>query len=69
MLRSALEPVRRDKEGNKKRKNKNLTPSVLGHLTSMTLNSFNTGIHFYIGIWVQLDHCLDIRKGLWRSED
>ncbi|MPC64225.1 hypothetical protein E2C01_058336 [Portunus trituberculatus] len=25
--------------------------------------------HFYLEIWVRLDHFIDIRKGLWRSED
>ncbi|MPC86135.1 hypothetical protein E2C01_080951 [Portunus trituberculatus] len=32
-------------------------------------NSFNTGTHFNPEISVRLDHFIDIRKGLWRSED
>ncbi|MPC10841.1 hypothetical protein E2C01_003485 [Portunus trituberculatus] len=35
----------------------------------LTLNPFDTGTHFYLEICVQLDHFIDIRKGLWRSED
>ena len=33
------------------------------------LNPFNTGTHFYLEFWVQLDEFIDIRKTLWRSED
>ncbi|MPC98569.1 hypothetical protein E2C01_093943 [Portunus trituberculatus] len=29
----------------------------------------NTGSHFYLEICVRLDHFIDIREGLWRSED
>ncbi|MPC85446.1 hypothetical protein E2C01_080224 [Portunus trituberculatus] len=29
----------------------------------------NTGTHFYLDISVPLDHFIDIRKSLWRSED
>ncbi|MPC34764.1 hypothetical protein E2C01_028165 [Portunus trituberculatus] len=29
-------------------------------------NPFNTGTHFYLEICVQLDHFIDIRKGLCR---
>ncbi|MPC75536.1 hypothetical protein E2C01_069926 [Portunus trituberculatus] len=33
------------------------------------VNPFSTARHFYLEICVQLDHFIDIRKGLWRSED
>ncbi|MPC15370.1 hypothetical protein E2C01_008156 [Portunus trituberculatus] len=33
------------------------------------INPFNTATHFYHEICVRLDHFIDIRKGLWRSED
>ncbi|MPC66585.1 hypothetical protein E2C01_060734 [Portunus trituberculatus] len=32
-------------------------------------NTFSTGTHFYLEIFVHLDHFIDIRKGLWRAED
>ncbi|MPC42819.1 hypothetical protein E2C01_036450 [Portunus trituberculatus] len=32
-------------------------------------NPFNTGTHFYLEICVRLEHFIDIRKSLWRSED
>ncbi|MPC92715.1 hypothetical protein E2C01_087821 [Portunus trituberculatus] len=32
-------------------------------------NPFSTWTHFYPEICVQLDHFIDIRKGLWRSQD
>ncbi|MPC68590.1 hypothetical protein E2C01_062792 [Portunus trituberculatus] len=32
-------------------------------------NPFSTGTHCYLEICVPLDHFIDIRKGLWRSED
>ncbi|MPC92583.1 hypothetical protein E2C01_087680 [Portunus trituberculatus] len=33
------------------------------------LTPFITGTHFYRDICVRLDHFVDTRKGLWRSED
>ncbi|MPC23494.1 hypothetical protein E2C01_016544 [Portunus trituberculatus] len=33
------------------------------------INSFSTGMHFYLEICRRLDHFINIRKGLWRSED
>ncbi|MPC76003.1 hypothetical protein E2C01_070404 [Portunus trituberculatus] len=33
------------------------------------INPFSTESHFYLEICVRLDHFIDIRKGLWRSED
>ncbi|MPC88744.1 hypothetical protein E2C01_083663 [Portunus trituberculatus] len=36
---------------------------------TVTMKPFSTGTHFYLGICVRLDHFIDIRKSLWRSED
>ncbi|MPC36795.1 hypothetical protein E2C01_030263 [Portunus trituberculatus] len=30
---------------------------------------FSTGTHFDLEICVHLDHFIDIRKSIWRSED
>ncbi|MPD05854.1 hypothetical protein E2C01_101623 [Portunus trituberculatus] len=35
----------------------------------MYVNPFSTGTHFYLEICVRLGHFIDIRNGLWRSED
>ncbi|MPC59015.1 hypothetical protein E2C01_053030 [Portunus trituberculatus] len=35
----------------------------------LSINLFNTGMHFHLEFCVRLDHFIDIRKGLWRSED
>ena len=35
----------------------------------LKLNPFSTGIHLYHEFWVWLDYFIDIRMGLWRSED
>ncbi|MPC30541.1 hypothetical protein E2C01_023808 [Portunus trituberculatus] len=32
-------------------------------------NPFSTGTHFYLEICVRLDHFIDIKKGILRSED
>ncbi|MPC77347.1 hypothetical protein E2C01_071799 [Portunus trituberculatus] len=32
-------------------------------------NLFSTWTHFYLEMYVSLDHFIDIRKGLWRSLD
>ncbi|MPC42228.1 hypothetical protein E2C01_035845 [Portunus trituberculatus] len=41
---------------------------VLGQY-HFNINHFNTGIHFYLKIWVQVEYFIDIRKDLWRSDD
>ncbi|MPC71706.1 hypothetical protein E2C01_065992 [Portunus trituberculatus] len=33
------------------------------------LNLFNPETHFNFKICLRIDHFIDIRKGLWRSED
>ncbi|MPC64216.1 hypothetical protein E2C01_058327 [Portunus trituberculatus] len=33
------------------------------------INPFSTETHFCLEICVPLDYFIDIRKGLWRSED
>ncbi|MPC61803.1 hypothetical protein E2C01_055880 [Portunus trituberculatus] len=38
-------------------------------LTFIHINSFNTRTHFYLKICALLHHFIDIRKGLWRSEN
>ena len=35
----------------------------------LLLNPFSTGTHFYHEFWVRLDDFIDIRKGLWKSEE
>ncbi|MPC39501.1 hypothetical protein E2C01_033039 [Portunus trituberculatus] len=35
----------------------------------LAFSPFSSGTHFYLEICVRLDHFVDIKKGLWRSED
>ncbi|MPC43451.1 hypothetical protein E2C01_037099 [Portunus trituberculatus] len=41
----------------------------LPNLKHYYLNPFSTETHFYLEICIRLDHFIDIRKGLWRSQD
>ncbi|MPC68806.1 hypothetical protein E2C01_063016 [Portunus trituberculatus] len=42
---------------------------MLGRVCGGQINPISTGTHFYLKICVRLDNFIDIRKGLWRSED
>ncbi|MPC90176.1 hypothetical protein E2C01_085149 [Portunus trituberculatus] len=36
---------------------------------SYCFNPFSTGTHFYLEIYVRVDHFIDIRKALWKPQD